>query len=143
MPAEDIEKQEPEAIGQHTSSKQHTQPPANPESVNTTETKPERTAELLSELVTLIRRANEPKESVSTPWTKIKKHFNAITETIKNYWVWLPIIGFLAAWWIYQFDPFYVFDQYKIASDESAAKIANIAHKKSALKYYINSAVVS
>ena len=115
-----------------TSHEQLTLPSAHAESANAAKTQPEQTAELLSELVALIRQGSKPDESASTCWAQIKKAFEALTDTIQHYWVWLPIIGFLLAWWYYQFNPFYIFDQYKIASDESAAKMANIAHKKNA-----------
>lgn len=138
MPVEDIGRQEPAATGQESFPEEHSQERANPEPPDSKQIKPEGTAALLSELVALIRRANEPSEPVVTPWAKIRQHFKAVTKAIKDYWVWLPIVGFLLAWLIYRFDPFYVFDQYKIASDESAAKIANIAHKKKALEYYVH-----
>ena len=68
---------------------------------------------------------------------KINRQINAVTETIRKYWIWLSIIGFILAWWIYAFNPLYFFQQYKIASDDSAAKMAANAHKKSVLKYYL------
>ncbi len=71
------------------------------------------------------------------PTNPFKQRLDAATDAVQKYWVWVPILGFLMAWAIYQFDPFYVFDQYKIASDESASKIADIAYKKQVLAYYI------
>ncbi|SMG64438.1 hypothetical protein BMETH_24281161652, partial [methanotrophic bacterial endosymbiont of Bathymodiolus sp.] len=53
---------------------------------------------LLEELLVLIHQENEPPVS---PEPRLK------TLTVKDYWVWLSILGFLLAWSVYQFNPFY------------------------------------
>lgn len=93
--------------------------------------------DLLVELLTILRKVDQTDETPSSTGAKLKRRLRSATEAVKYYWVWLPIVGFLLAWVIFRFNPFYIFDQYKIASDESAAKIAAIDHRKRVLHYYL------
>ena len=93
--------------------------------------------DLLIELLTILRKVDQTDAPPSSTGAKLKRGFRSATEAVKYYWVWLPIVGFLLAWVIFRFNPFYIFDQYKIASDESAAKIAAIDHRQRVLHYYL------
>ena len=93
--------------------------------------------DLLVELLTILRKVDHPDDPPTSTGAKLKRGFRSATEAVKYYWVWLPIIGFLLAWYIFRFNPFYIFDQYKIASDESAAKVAAIDHRERVLHYYL------
>lgn len=99
----------------------------------------ESTNALLRALLAAIRKNDEPDEPEPlSSWAKLKACFDGITGAVKLYWFWLPIVAFFIAWFIYRFNPVYFFEQYKIASDESAAKMAAIEYRHEVLLYYLS-----